>query len=399
MGNVIVLTFHTVMDHKKDRPWAFLSTSVSAFEKTLKYLKKHNYQTITLRELYDWKKGGKDDGVKRVLIHFDDGFLDNFTIAYPMLKKYGFKASVFVSPEFVDPRPIIRETQYENIIAGHPVDESNVWGYMSWDELRKVDREGIIDVQAHAMTHTWYPCESKFVDWHHPEDSYYWLAWNAESKNKPYWLTEYKDTVVPFGYPIFKYSKAMSEKRFFPSQAVIDFSIQFYKDHEDECTGEKKNEMIGQFRQKLKERFKDGMGSFETDLEFEKRIRVELIDSKKIIEAQLGKKIEFLVWPGGAVSDTAYQIAEEAGYLAWSRKGKPYNELKDDLKEIYRLGGWSGIKIRSCPIDVIEYFFLKMQLHRAKGSKSIINRIYALIGVIHRKRHIQKCRKNGENWK
>lgn len=399
MGNVIVLTFHTVMDHKKDRPWAFLSTSVSAFEKTLKYLKKHNYQTITLRELYDWKKGGKDDGVKRVLIHFDDGFLDNFTIAYPMLKKYGFKASVFVSPEFVDPRPIIRETQYENIIAGHPVDESNVWGYMSWDELRKVDREGIIDVQAHAMTHTWYPCESKFVDWHHPEDSYYWLAWNAESKNKPYWLTEYKDTVVPFGYPIFKYSKAMSEKRFFPSQAVIDFSIQFYKDHEDECTGEKKNEMIGQFRQKLKERFKDGMGSFETDLEFEKRIRVELIDSKKIIEAQLGKKIEFLVWPGGAVSDTAYQIAEEAGYLAWSRKGKPYNELKDDLKEIYRLGGWSGIKIRSCPINVIEYFFLKMQLHRAKGSKSIINRIYALIGVIHRKRHIQKCRKNGENWK
>lgn len=399
MGNVTVLTFHTVMNHKKDRPWAFLSDSVSTFEKTLRYLKKHNYQTITLRELYDWKQRGKDDDVKRVLIHFDDGFLDNFTVAYPMLKKYGFKASVFVSPEFVDPRPIIRETQYENMMAGRPVDESNVWGYMSWEELRKVDSEGIIDVQAHAMTHTWYPCESRFVDWHHPNDSYYWLAWNAEPQNKPYWLTSYRETTVPLGYPVFKYSKAMSEKQFFPSRAVIDDSIQFYKEHEAECTGEKKNEMIEQFRQRLSERFKDGLGIFETDQEFEQRIRTELIESKKIIEEQLHKKIEFLVWPGGAVSDTAYRIAEEAGYLAWSRKGKPYNELTDDLREIYRLGGWSGIRVRNRSVDAIEYWFLKMQLHRAKGPKSMINRVYALIGVIHRKRHIKKCRKNGEDWK
>lgn len=399
MANVTVLTFHTVMDHKKDRPWAFLSDSVRAFEKTLCYLKKHNYQTITLRELYDWKQRGKDDDVKRVLIHFDDGFLDNFTVAYPMLKKYGFKASVFVSPEFVDPRPILRETQYENIVAGRPVDESNVWGYMSWEELRKVDSEGIIDVQAHAMTHTWYPCDSRFVDWHHPNDSYYWLSWNAEPQNKPYWLTGYRETAVPFGYPVFKYSKAMSEKRFFPSRAVIDDSVQFYKEHEAECTGVKKNKIIEQFRQRLSERFKDGLGVYETDQEFEQRIRTELVESKKIIEDQLHKKIEFLVWPGGAVSDTAYRIAEEAGYLAWSRKGKPYNELTDDLREIYRLGGWSGIRVRNRSVDAIEYWFLKMQLHRAKGPKSIINRVYAMIGVIHRRRHIKKCRKNGENWK
>lgn len=399
MGNVAVLTFHTVMDHKKDRPWAFLSDSVRTFEKTLCYLKKHNYQTITLRELYDWKQRGKDDDVKRVLIHFDDGFLDNFTIAYPMLKKYGFKASVFVSPEFVDPRPILRETQYENMMAGRPVDESNVWGYMSWEELRKVDSEGIIDVQAHAMTHTWYPCESRFVDWHHPNDSYYWLSWNTEPQNKPYWLTSYRETTVPFGYPVFRYSKAMSEKRFFPSQAVIDDSIQFYKEHEAECTGVKKNKIIEQFRQELSERFKNGMGVYETDQEFEQRIRTELIESKKIIEEQLHKKIEFLVWPGGAVSDTAYRIAEEAGYLAWSRKGKPYNELTDDLREIYRLGGWSGIRVRNRSVDVIEHWFLKMQLHRAKGPTSMINRVYALMGVIHRRRHIKKCRKDGENWK
>ena len=67
MSNVVVLTFHTVMDHDRDRPWAFLSTSVRAFENTLKYLKKHHYQTITLKELYDWKEKGKEDDMGLLL--------------------------------------------------------------------------------------------------------------------------------------------------------------------------------------------------------------------------------------------------------------------------------------------------------------------------------------------
>lgn len=399
MSNVVVLTFHTVMDHDRDRPWAFLSTSVRAFENTLKYLKKHHYQTITLKELYDWKEKGKEDDIKRVLIHFDDGFLDNYTIAYPLLKKYGFKASVFVSPDFVDPRPIIRETQYENIMRGCPVDQSNVWGYMSWDELRKIDSEGIIDVQAHAMTHTWYPCEAKLIDWHHPNDSYYWLVWNEYPHTKPYWLTQYDETMVPYGYPVFKYAKSLSGKRFFPRREVVDFAIEFYDKHNVECQRTNRQQVISQFNALLTERFHGDVGAFETDDEFKDRVYIELVKSKKIIETKLNKRVEFLVWPGGAVSSMALEIAREAGYLAWSKKGKPYNELHDALCDVYRLGGWSGIRIKNRPVALVEHLFLKMQLNRAKGTASFSNRIYAVIGSLHRKRHIRQCRRKGENWK
>ena len=399
MGNIVVLTFHTVVNHTDDRPWAFLSTSVSAFEKTLRYLKKKNYQTITLKELYEWKRKGIDDGINRVLIHFDDGFLDNYTIAYPILKKYGFKATVFISPEFVDPRPIIRETQSENIISGKKVNMEDVWGYMSWEELKKVDKEGVIDVQAHAMTHTWYPCEARLVDWHHPNDTYFWLAWNATPEIKPFWLTQYNEKTVPYGYPVFKYAKSISGKRFVPSDEVVDFCKEYYDNHCDELKNGNNKVAAERFNEVLKQEFGDNLGFFETEEEFLERLQTELVESKKIDEEKLGKKIEFLAWPGGAVSDDAYKVAKEAGYLSWTKKGKPYNELGDALEEVYRLGGWSGIKVNYKPVDFLEYWFLKMQLHRAKGPKSLINRFYAFAGNIYRMRHIKKCRKKGENWK
>ena len=402
MRNIPVLTFHTVSNHVDNRPWSFLSTSVTCFEKTLKYLKKHNYQTLTLKELYEWRIKGEEDDVKRVLIHFDDGFLDNYTIAYPMLKKYGFKATVFISPEFVDPRPIVRELQYENIINKKPVDIKNVWGYMSWEELKKVDSENVIDVQAHAMTHTWYPSESTVVDWHHKNDSYYWLAWNNRPEGKPFWLTEYDETEVEYGTPVFKYAKSISGRRFIPSQEAIDFCKEYYSKHVDEYKNLDKAEKKSFFEKlnaDLKQELGEKIGKLESEEEFLERLKIELVESKKIDEEHLGKTVEFLAWPGGAVSKEAYELASEAGYLSWTQKGKPYNEVSDDPQCVYRVGGWSGLRFKYNPNPIVEYWFLRMQLHRAKGNQGILNKIYASVGNLYRNRHINKCRKNGESWK
>ena len=193
MFNIPVLTFHSVMDHDSNRPWSFLSISVKVFESILIYIKNLGYKTISLQELYDLKTGKLQDNSKMLLLHFDDGFLDNYTIVYPLLKKYGFKATVFVSPEFVDPRPVKRENAYQKLIKGEPVKLEECWGYMSWDELREIDKSGVLDVQAHAMTHTWYPVSAKLVNLHHKGDSFYWLWWNRFSDKKPFWLTQYNE--------------------------------------------------------------------------------------------------------------------------------------------------------------------------------------------------------------
>ena len=74
---------------------------VQNFEEQLKYLKKHNYKTLTMEEFYEWKQGKLNLPQKSVLITFDDGFLSNYHYAFPLLKKYNMNATVFLIGEYV----------------------------------------------------------------------------------------------------------------------------------------------------------------------------------------------------------------------------------------------------------------------------------------------------------
>ena len=66
----------------------------------LKYLKSRNYQTVTFEELANNKyKERFNKGNKWVILTFDDGYVDNYTTAFPLLKEYGFKAVIFLLSE------------------------------------------------------------------------------------------------------------------------------------------------------------------------------------------------------------------------------------------------------------------------------------------------------------
>lgn len=398
MKNIVVLTFHTIFDHKENRPWSFLSDSVKSFENTLKKLKKKGYESISLQELYDLKINKTNDNKKRVIINFDDGFLDNYTIAYPLLKKYGMKATVYISPDFVDKREIVRPLTYEKLMRGEEISLEENWGYMSWDELRIIDQSGVIDVQNHAYTHTWYYSSPTLKDVHYHNSPYYWLWWNKYPERKPEWLTKYNEKEIEYGFPVFEYSKSLSSHVFIPYNQVVDYIIQKYNETTI-TTKDERMKFIEDIRNELSEKYGE-LGRFETNEEFLKRIEYELMESKRICEEKLGKIMNFLAWPGGAVSDEAKTVAQKAGFLAYTSKEKHYNDtLNDPTYLIYRLGGWSGVKFFGKISPLFESLFLNMQLHRAKGSKSLINRLYDAIGNVYRNKHIRKNKRNGENWK
>lgn len=60
------------------------------------YLKKNNYKTLWLSEVEDLKNKKQDLPKKAIVLTFDDGFVDNYTELYPLLKKYNFKAVCFI---------------------------------------------------------------------------------------------------------------------------------------------------------------------------------------------------------------------------------------------------------------------------------------------------------------
>lgn len=101
---VPVLTYHHLYNGDLETS-VFKNTntviSVEAFAEQMKYLKENNYYTANLQELEIFLKGEGNLPKKTVVITFDDGYRSNIELAYPILKEYGFKATIFVIGEHI----------------------------------------------------------------------------------------------------------------------------------------------------------------------------------------------------------------------------------------------------------------------------------------------------------
>ena len=128
-----VLCYHNIATKKgkenfpDEASWVITKDN---FEDELKYLKKHNYKTLTMREFYEWKQGKINLPYKSVLITFDDGFLSVYKYALPLLKKYNMNATIFVVGKFAEEaneqewngniRTYISKNQYKKIKKKYP---------------------------------------------------------------------------------------------------------------------------------------------------------------------------------------------------------------------------------------------------------------------------------------
>ena len=104
-----------------------------AFESQLRYLRDQGFYSITLE---DWRIAimqRKPLPGKAVLITFDDGYLDFFDCAFPLLKQYGFSATVFLIVDYVG-------SNYNN----HKL--------MGWQQIKQLQAQGI-EFGSHSATH------------------------------------------------------------------------------------------------------------------------------------------------------------------------------------------------------------------------------------------------------
>ena len=122
---ILVLNYHQVQNSHHS-----LAMPIADFDAQMEYLSSHGYVTITPDELYSGLNGELELPKKPVLITFDDGYADNYTNAFPILKYYGMRATVFVIPAFVG--------KYKN--------------YLTWEEMREMQDSGI-SIQSHTLNH------------------------------------------------------------------------------------------------------------------------------------------------------------------------------------------------------------------------------------------------------
>lgn len=340
--SVPVIMYHSIGVVDKNWIWNYLTCPWELFQGHLRLLKRMNFHTISLQQLYDYMKSGVELHPNSILLTFDDGYLDNWVFAYPLLKKYDFKGTIFVSPEFVDPQDIVRKN-LEDVWNNHETFENlETRGFLSWEEMKIMESEGVIDIQSHSMTHTWYFCKDEIIDFHYPGNNKYpWLFWNALSERKTYYLNENQEHFVPYGMPIYKYGRSLGVKKYFEDKDLNQYLVNFVKKQGNNFFKEQnwKDRLFQEVYLYRSE--KESNGRYETDEEQEKRFEYELIECKKILENKLKKKVDFLCWAGGAYNDNALKIAKEGGYIAstlFYNDARKKNSFGEDPSEINRIG-------------------------------------------------------------
>lgn len=96
-ARVPVLMYHYIVPEALNTESANNSIiNLEAFEEGMNYLHEEGYYTATLEELEGYVAGERSLPEKTVVITFDDGYENNIIYAYPILKKYNFKATMFV---------------------------------------------------------------------------------------------------------------------------------------------------------------------------------------------------------------------------------------------------------------------------------------------------------------
>ena len=323
--------FHSVGNFHSDWNENWLSMTKTHFEEFCKYLHAKKFKTKFLDHWYNEQNNFKKSS-NTIYLTFDDGYLDNWLIAFPILKKYGLKATIFINPEFVDSS----SNKIRSIQKDGKGSNSESLGFLNWEEIIEMQNSGLIDFQSHSLTHNYYFQSSNIIDIYENQKKYHWLEWLSKPNEKHLWLNKNQNKSIQKGYPIFEYGRSLGLRKYLPDNNFLEYALKIYNSSFNSDSFSKK-EHINHLNKKILEYD----GRMENDSELEKRYQKELALSKDIIEKKLNKKVEFLCWPGGGYNNISVEISKTLGYKASTLASKlRFNKIDNSgkYKRIKRLG-------------------------------------------------------------
>lgn len=303
--------FHSV--GQEDTNWSqnWLSISGYQLDAFFSYLVDKNYSTVFAKDVTSKLPEGKV-----VCLTFDDGYLDNYTVLYPLLLKHNIRATIFVNKEFIDTLNVERREMksLEDIIEGR----TKSLGFLNQEEIRFLNSSGLVDIQSHSCSHDYLFCSDELINVYNGEDQYHWLAWNIDKSIKPHWIASnsWKD-IVPLGYPVFRYDRALGVRAYIPDSRLVDRLLED-SNYDFEA---------------LKREYP---GRYETDLEMINRYEYDIGENSRFLEELLNKRIEVLCWPGGGYNEVSLNLVSKFG-ISISTIGTKHKDEDISASEHFRL--------------------------------------------------------------
>ena len=298
---VLCLMYHSI-DSEKNKGGIF----VDEFEEHIKWIK--DKKTFKMEELK-----GLDYTLpsNSILITFDDGYKNNYTLAFPILKKYNMKATIFLNTKFIEK------------------DEA----YLNWDEIREMYESGLIDFQLHTHSHQLTVKDIEVLAFYDNESSPYF-------KRESYSLffdgnyDEKKDAKKLNGLPVFKLRSKISIPGYKPKKNFVEKYRSIVELQENKSEKEKKKFLNRLFKEK-KDEFFDKI----SEEQFKETVKFEILENKKIISEKLGKVPDCLAYPWGHRYKGNREDIKKLGVDVFITTRKGVNSLKLNKNWIYRVSG------------------------------------------------------------
>ena len=299
---VLCLMYHSV-DSEKGKGGIF----VDEFEEHIKWIK--DKKTFKMEELkgLDYKLPKNS-----ILITFDDGYKNNYTLAFPILKKYNMKATIFLNTKFIEK------------------DDA----YLNWAEIREMYESGLVDFQLHTHSHQLTIKNIDVLGFYDEESSPYF-------KRESYSLffdgnyDEKRDAGKLNGLPVFKLRSKISIPGYKAKKDFVEKYRNIVEPQENNMSEKEKKEFLNKLFKERKDEFFDKI----SEEQFKETVKFEILENKKIISEKLGKIPDCLAYPWGHRYKGNRDDIKKLGVDIFITTRKGVNSLKLNKDWIYRVSG------------------------------------------------------------
>jgi peptidoglycan/xylan/chitin deacetylase (PgdA/CDA1 family) len=306
-----VLMYHSVSRHPHR-----LCVAPEVFEDHCRTLAGAGWRGISLGEAEEYFLHKRRLPRKVCLFTFDDGYLDNYVYAEPLLRRYGHHGAMFPVLGLLQDGDVLRPTAEDggadgttparlpNLDVRAPV--RNRQGllvspiiFCSWKEIGAMRQKGALDSAPHSMTHGRVVTDLRFDRLYRPNDRYSFFD------VPPY--------AVPWGFPRFSLDHGLTHRGYTPAPELFDLVRRLVPQQPKEAqaflTQEKNRQAVVEAVKRLPR-----LGVQESREEYRVRLAAEFVACRELCLARLGHAPLSFCWPWGDYNTIAREEGRRAGF-------------------------------------------------------------------------------------
>lgn len=197
-GSIPVITYHSISDVNPQNNEYILETK--KFEEMIEGLSKNGFTFLSLVDLENIINGNETLPKNPILVAFDDGYEDNYTTAFPILKKYNAKAAIFIIGSYVEKD-----------------------GFLTWDQIQEMAESGYISFGNHS-----YNLHDQFLDG--PNKGKTWMSAKLEDETDEEYYEKIKNDLIWNNALIYQRSSVFPTAIAYPGAMVNDAILNATKD-------------------------------------------------------------------------------------------------------------------------------------------------------------------------